>query len=570
MTISSECYEFFDNFSKVWQNFKDYSYLEGINLSQEQINIIEDQKEQLLIEGYAGTGKTLTLLYKFINVLVREENKKILFVTYNSTLIDDTIRRLNSSKEYSENKDKHKTDIMTFHEMASKVLMKIKIINKGIGKLNVEKIKKMRDNEYRRVASISAKYLQPKFNEYKTLPKEEKLYKTHNEKFITEEIEWIKAMGLTNLNDYMVTDRIGRSKSIRLTRNQRKTIFKIYEEYQKQIDSNKYGETLDLEDYALKIDQKKYLIKDELKYDYVFVDEVQDFDPMQIKALCILTKGSIVLSGDAKQRIYKKCPIKYEDLGLFVNQKGRRKILLKNYRSTAEIVKLANSLKFFDDKKKEIQNNFLLKGEKPIIYASEDYKKALNYVIREIKSIQEINFNKSIAIITREESKNKASYKSDVRQYLEVNLKQSIKDINSYFKKNNSNKDKSIFYCNVYDVKGLEFDIVFIMDFNRRYYPNKKELKKIEEQNEGKDIELINTDIMEFKNREKKLLYVAMTRAKEKLYIISNGINNKKNISNFIYDFNSQDYIAKGFKKEDIEIKKRIYNNYEYKSEDEE
>ena len=87
MTISNESKLFFSKFSKIWQNFKDYTYLEGINLSPEQISIIEQDEDQLLIEGYAGTGKSLTLLYKFINVLVREEGKRILFVSFNKTLI---------------------------------------------------------------------------------------------------------------------------------------------------------------------------------------------------------------------------------------------------------------------------------------------------------------------------------------------------------------------------------------------------------------------------------------------------------------------------------------------------
>ena len=119
MTASNEKLEFFTKLSKIWQNFKDYSYLEGINLSQEQINIIEHDEEQLLIEGFAGTGKSLTLLYKFINVLIREENKRVLYVTYNSTLIEDVKKRLNTCMEDNENKDRHDVNIQTFHEMAA-------------------------------------------------------------------------------------------------------------------------------------------------------------------------------------------------------------------------------------------------------------------------------------------------------------------------------------------------------------------------------------------------------------------------------------------------------------------
>ena len=50
--------------------------------------------------------------------------------------------------------------------------------------------------------------------------------------------------------------------------------------------------------------------------------------------------------------------------------------------------------------------------------------------------------------------------------YLETNLKQSITDIYSYGKKFQYDKEKQIIYTNGYDVKGLEFDYVFIIDFN--------------------------------------------------------------------------------------------------------
>lgn len=557
MTISNESKAFFIKLSKIWQNFKDYSYLEGINLSAEQINIIENDEDQLLIEGYAGTGKSLTLLYKFINVLIREESKRILFVTYNSTLIEDTKKRLLTSKEYCENVHKHKAYIMTFHEMATDILKKIKVIERGIGKITIEKQKKYEDTAFRRIAPLWAEY-----TESISLPKEEKLYKTHTIKFIVEEIAWIKAMGLINLDRYLMTERTGRSKSIRLTRSQRKTIFKIYERYQKDIDSKKYGESLDLEDYALKIIYNKHLISDEYKFDYIFVDEVQDLDPMQIMALCQLTKKSIVLSGDAKQRIYKKSPIKYEDLGLNIKEKGKRKILNKNYRSTEQIITLANSLKFSDSEGKFSEKQFVKQGDRPIIHATKTRTLAAKYLVNSIKEIFNKYPEKSIAIVHREEIKEKKDYKSDLRKYIEKELMISISDISNYSKKFNYNKEKQVFYTNVYDVKGLEFDYVFIVDFNKKYYPNEEEIKKIKESNEGKDEQLINEDILEFINREKKLLYVAMTRAKEKLFLIADGNNGKMRISNFIYDFSNKDYEASGFTKKSIEDSKERYEEY--------
>ena len=538
MTVSNEKLEFFTKLSKIWQNFKDYSYLEGINLSQEQINIIEQEEDQLLIEGYAGTGKSLTLLYKFINILVREESKRILYVTYNSTLIEDTKKRLKTCAEYNENKDRHDVNIQTFHEMAASILKEIKVIDRGIGKLSIETINKKGGDALRRIASVHSKYTEARFDEYKALSKEEKLYSTHDMKFVTEEISWLKAMGFTTLDKYLSTERTGRSKRIRLTRSQRKTIFKIYEEYQRELSNNKYGLVLDLEDYALKILEKEYEISHDLKYDYIFVDEMQDLDPMQILALCKLTKKSIVLSGDANQRIYKKCPVKYDELGLQVKQKGRKKVLKKNYRSTAEIVRLANSLNFYDNEDKLSEKQFVKEGDRPIIHRTKDSATAAKYIAEKIKKIHAENSKKTIAIINREEVKKKTYGKSSFRLYLEQNLiYHTFTDINSYYKKFDQGKERQVFYTNPYDVKGLEFDIVFITDFNKKYYPNLNELDKMSNSNDSKQKELLDDDILEFINIEKKLLYVAMSRAREELYLIANGCATEKTISEFIFDF---------------------------------
>ena len=558
MIESNETKSFFEKISKIWRNFKDYSYLEGINLSKEQISIIEHDSDQLLIEGYAGTGKSLTLLYKLINVLVKQENKRILYVTFNNTLIDDTKKRLNSSKEYLDNKDKHYVKIATFHEIATDVLKENKIIDYGISKLTAKVVADYRDRAYRRIAAISYKYTSLESDEYKNLKKEERLYKTHDINFIIDEIAWTKAMGFIEKEKYLEIERTGRSKSIRLTRNQRNTIFKIYEEYNRNL-KEKYNNYMDLEDYALKIIENNFLINEDKKFDYIFVDEVQDLDPMQIKALCLLTKKSIILSGDAKQRIYKKSPLKYEDIGLNIREKGKRRILNKNYRSTAEIVKLANDLVFFDSDDKLIEKQFVREGEKPSIYIG-DNKSSIKFICNTIKKIYEEDESKTIAIVHREDAKPVVNLgKSTIRLALESGLLQSFTDISSYGAKFSHKQKRQIFYTNAYDIKGLEFDYVFIIDFNKEYYPNKKEIDKIKIENEGKDIELVNEDIADFINREKKLLYVAMTRAKEKMYIVANGCKSERGVSDFIFDFKSSNYNAYNFTKKSIEEMRKIH-----------
>ena len=56
------------------------------------------------------------------------------------------------------------------------------------------------------------------------------------------------------------------------------------------------------------------------------------------------------------------------------------------------------------------------------------------------------------------------------------------------------------------------------------------------------------------KKKEKRVLYVALTRAKREVsmyYASSNAP--EKTVSSFIKDFNTRDYEAKGFKKTQIE-----------------
>lgn len=561
LSLNNDSISFFSKLSKIWQNFKDYNFLKGIELSPEQINIVEQEEDQLLIEGYAGTGKSVTLLYKFINTLIKEEeNQRILYVTFNSTLIQDTRKRLNTSRDYLENKDRHEVKIVTFHSMATELLKELKVINRGVGNLTVEKVNDHRGDAYRRLTAILSQYKEETSDKYKNLSREERLYKTHDGHFITDEISWMKATGLVTKEKYLNVTRTGRSKSIRLTVNQRNTIFKIFEEYQHNL-KYKFGDQLDLEDYALKIVENPFLIEDKYKFDYIYVDEVQDLDPMQVKALCMLTKKSIVLSGDAKQRIYKKSPITYEEIGLKVKEKGKRKTLSKNYRSTAQIVRLANSLNFSDVEDKLEEKAFVKEGSRPIVYMSKDLKTAVRYIGEEIKKIFLHDPRKTVAIVHREEAKAQTGHrKSDFRIALEQQVLLSFSDIKSYGAKFDHEAEKQIFYTNSYDVKGLEFDAVFIIDFNERYYPNSKEIEKIRIDNEGKDIALVIEDIEDFKNREKKLLYVAMTRARENLYIIANSCLQIYNVSEFILDFNYEDYENRGFTKKEIEKLRMHYN----------
>lgn len=532
-----ELIDFFSNLSKTWQHYIDYNFFKDIDLSDDQIRIIDQDEDQMLINGYAGTGKSITLLYKFINTILREEEpKRMLYISYNQTLISDTRKRLRESESYMKNYKRHKDiQVCTYHEMAYKLLKQIGVISKKNNiKLTQEEIIKNDDNSLRRISILVDRYKDEGSEEYKNIPKDERLFSTHNGEFVQDEIKWMKENGFITKDAYMEVERKGRSRSIRLTKKQRNTIFKIFEKYNHML-KVEFHNHLDLEDYALEIIKNFSWVSDDFKYDYIFVDEVQDLQAMQIKTLVMLTKKSLTISGDPRQTIHRRSPYSYEKLGLNLSEKGRRKLLNKNYRSSAEIMRLASSLSFDNGQFKEDKTKFIRSGDKPIIKRCNNEDEEIKYVIDKIKGIFKLNPTETIAVIHREENdiSKGGCYRNNL-QKLKENF--FVSSTSSYSYKFDKNKPKQILYTSAYDVKGLEFDHVFLIQFNNQHYPQRYKIDQLLK-NEEVDESMLKDDIDEIKNLEKKLLYVAMTRAKKNLYITYSG-----EISEFYNDFDKDDY----------------------------
>jgi len=326
--------DFFLRSAKAWQNYHHFDtrgLLPGIVLSEEQQAVVRQNEEQMLINGSAGSGKSITLLYKMIKVMEQEtEPQRILYLTFNRTLLDDARKRAEISPVFEGLKGKHDLHMNTFHYMAFSMLKQMGFNDVKYFDSSLSNMKNQESTLQRRIAIILEKY--KRSEEYQRLPQQERLYETQNSAFFLEEIFWMKANGLINKKKYLEVERTGRSNNPRLTKAQRNTVFAIFELYQQAM-RYRYHNDLDMEDYALLLLQYHDQIPFNMYYDYVFVDEVQDLQPMQIKVLVQLTKKSIVLSGDPKQRIYKRSPHSYANLGLQIQGRCNRN-LTKNFRST--------------------------------------------------------------------------------------------------------------------------------------------------------------------------------------------------------------------------------------------
>lgn len=194
----------------------------------------------------------------------------------------------------------------------------------------------------------------------------------------------------------------------------------------------------------------------------------------------------------------------YEALQLLVNQNSS---LLKNTKATDYI----SSIEFIRNKKSEWSLSILVNN---VIRVSGYY----DYICEGANQDRLTNINDLIESVVLLED----------RKQQPVLLTEYISMIDELSRKAEESEEKDeLKIMTMHTSKGLEFKIVFLPCFNDKIIPSAKSLAR--------------PDLFE---EERRLAYVAFTRAEELLYITeteardSNGMN--KNPSRFLFDFNRE------------------------------
>ena len=221
----------------------------------------------------------------------------------------------------------------------------------------------------------------------------------------------------------------------------------------------------------------------------VMVDEAQDYYPIHYNILKILFRESrFTVVGDVNQSVEKKTDLSiYDDIITIFNKNKSTKLLLtKSYRSSYEISKFSQKLL-----SSKINTEFFKRneGEPEIIY-NLDQNNIEDKIIYDISKYKSQGLD-SIAIICK-------SRKQATDLYFRLKSKIDIKLIDS----NDNSAITGTTIIPVYMAKGLEFDAVMVY---------------------GTDKDNYKTEY------DKKLLYIACTRALHKLSLYYTG-----EISNFL------------------------------------
>ena len=241
-------------------------------------------------------------------------------------------------------------------------------------------------------------------------------------------------------------------------------------------------------------------------FEHVIADESQDFGPSELTLLRALVRpgpNDLFLAGDVGQRIYKG-PFSWLALG--VDVRGRSSRLRVNYRTTEEIRRYADgmmteTLEDPDGEERESEGVSLLRGPDPEVAGFESKEDEIEAVAAFISSLLDRGFAPGhIAIFGRSEE---VLWKRAVPAIREAGV--SYRELSD---EDIGTKD-AVSAGTMHRAKGLEFRAVVIMGSDQDLLPLRSVLESI---SDAGDREV-------FVAQERNLLYVACTRARERLLI---------------------------------------------------
>ena len=457
--------------------------------------------EPIQIKGVAGSGKTTVALYRAKHLLDTQSNlfqeAKVAIFTYNKTLV----KYINAitpqiSGGYQADSDEIKPTqpkginvfVTSFHKWAYHFIEQNGIqLSKFVDNRRIFKtISGGIQNNI--VATIKVKYSTQNIAN-KTVD------------FFIEEIAWMKGKAFQSKEEYIEAKRAGRGTNDRVTKIDKETIWNVYTEYNSYLKSN---DQVDFDDYALLclkiISSNPNLTK---PFSHIIVDEAQDLNKAQILVISQIVSDetkSISIIADAAQRIYKS-GFTWGEVGL--NVRGRTIEFKTNYRNTIPIAKAAVSLL-----SKETENEDFTEvkqarrgGEKPTVGYFSDWNEQCEFILKQLNKLKADGHINSTVILHRSHSGIR-----HIKDFLETNnfeVQELLKTDDIDY------ESDSIKICTLSSVKGLEFENVFIIDLNDDVIPYPPGF------NDAEDEFHIST--------ERRLLYTSMTRARERLFMVSSG-----------------------------------------------
>lgn len=483
--ITNEDRSLFEKFSVFLSRFND----------EQKKAIISDKAHVLCIAG-AGSGKTAVLTKK-VEFLVKYHSidpEKILAITFTRKARREMMTRL------SEGGLLDSVMVETFNSFCEKILRQHNylIYDKPVRVISYKDRAMMVNNALSKIHMDMSKAVDVYFSDAQMKGKtEEQLANIfRNDCFFIR--DYFKFKNKRIAESSFETSSLKHEKSVKMVI----AVCNYIEAYMRRYGLRDFADQL-IDTIAF-FKKHKDLIP---RFDHILIDEYQDVNSTQIQLVDFLSPENIFCVGDPRQSIYGW---RGSDIRYILNFEEKYPdceiiTLRKNYRSTGHIVDLINnSIK--NMRLADLQSS--IEGKKDINllkFTSEDEE--FEFVIQKI--IESDLPRNEIFILARTNRQ--------LNELSQLMKAQGMKHVvrSDEIKKSITSRKNDITLATIHAIKGMEAEMVFVIGCNGINFPCKG--------SEHPVIEMVKVEEYDKEEEERRLFYVAMSRAKNSLYLTYSG-----------------------------------------------
>jgi superfamily I DNA/RNA helicase len=327
-------------------------------------------------------------------------------------------------------------------------------------------------------------------------------------RFLRDEFNWMKYIARTDREAYIAEDRVGRE--IPLDRKtQRPIVYRVFEEYENRL--KRFRQMVWADVPLLMIEAIDTGLMSVEQYDAILVDEAQMFPPTWFEVVKRWLKpphGTLFLAADMIQNIYSR--FSWEQKGVKV--RGRSRILRRTYRNSYYIARAAHHLVSNDADlqtllkkdgdeliEPELDPKAMERGHRPKLVSCSSLDVELKYMTDQVKALIQDPAHpvwpSEIAILCLKDHTQKTLASHLGRQGVRVVLDSDLR---------NTADGPRVLVGLIAGITGQEFRSVFVCDLQDLF---------------DSDSPYYGGSWPEFKARQLRLLYTAMTRARKDLHL---------------------------------------------------
>ncbi len=428
----------------------------------------------VLIKGGAGSGKTLIAVKRALHLASMGgdlfRGLRVGIFAYNKELIKTIKAAVPNGRVKADNIDRWVYHVLTDHIMARRIHLDER---KWISRDNGLKLKSVLNECVERSLQTAQSFAFASIGQRAIANKPMKFYE--------EEIRWLKGRRIKTLDAYIATPRTGRGTADRVTAEDRRYLWTMFESYNQSLDAMGAHDFADRTELLLSLIESGQVSVS--TYSHIVIDEAQDLTLAQMQLIGKLVNpetNSITIVADMAQQIYGK-GFSWKETGITIA--GARSCEFKhNYRNTRPISEAAYALIDHEEDKAEFTEMIASQreGEKPRL-------------VRGDCAQWDAQIRQTLAALPPEET-----------VVIGCTTHRVMRQLKERFGAGTSRVEFSTLHA----LKGRQFDHVFLWDVSDRA------------------LSLADADENDV-SKARKLLYVAMTRACKTLTLLDDGAGSR-------------------------------------------